>query len=95
MIVADFSMIPMGEGPSASRYVRAIHQVLKESGLNFVPGPMSTALEAESMEEIFDIIKDANKALAQLGVQRIVTSLKIDYRTDKDISIDTKMSAIR
>ncbi len=95
MIVADLSMIPMGEGTGAGRYVRAIHQVLKESGLNFVPGPMSTALEAESMEEIFDVIKKANEALTQLGVQRIVTSLKIDYRTDKDISIDTKMSAIR
>ena len=95
MIVADLSMIPMGERTSASRYVRAVHQVLKESGLNFVPGPMSTTLEAESMDEIFDVTKKANEALAQLGVQRVVTTLKIDYRTDKEISIDTKMSTIR
>jgi len=41
MIVADFSMIPMGSGTSGSRYVKAIHEVLKSSGVNFVSGPIT------------------------------------------------------
>ncbi|NYT08560.1 MAG: thiamine-binding protein, partial [Methanosarcinales archaeon] len=45
MIVADFSMIPMGSGTSASQYIKAIHEVLKASGVKFLPGPMSTSLE--------------------------------------------------
>ena len=40
MIVAEFSAIPMGTGTSASKYVLAIYEILGESGVTFVPGPM-------------------------------------------------------
>ncbi|HII06272.1 MAG TPA: MTH1187 family thiamine-binding protein [Methanotrichaceae archaeon] len=94
MIVAELSMIPMGTGTSAGKYVRAIHQVLRESGLKFVPGPMGTALESGSMAEIFKVIERADEVLAGMGVGRIITSVKIDHRLDKVISIETKMGAI-
>ncbi|HRW83562.1 MAG TPA: MTH1187 family thiamine-binding protein [Methanothrix sp.] len=94
MIVAEISMIPMGTGTSASKYVRAIHQVLKESGLAFVPSPMCTVVEAGSMAEIFRAVERADEALVEMGVGRIITSVKIDHRLDKEISIETKMGAI-
>jgi len=94
MIVADFSMIPMGTGTSASRYVKAIHEVLKSSGVNFVPGPMSTSLEVNSFEGLFRIIDAANGRLKEMGVQRIITNIRIDYRLDKEISIDSKLGAV-
>jgi uncharacterized protein (TIGR00106 family) len=95
MIVAELSMITMGTGTSASKYVRAIHQVLKESGLKFVPGPMCTVVEAGSMAEIFKVAERADEVLADMGVGRIITSVKIDHRLDKEISIETKMGAIK
>jgi len=95
MIVAELSMITMGTGTSASRYVRAVHRVLKESGLKFVPGPMSTSIEAGSMKEIFEVVEKADDVLAGMGAGRIVTTIKIDHRLDKEISIETKMEAIR
>lgn len=95
MIIAEFSMVPMGTGTSASRYVKEVYKVLEKSGLRFLPGPMSTSLEAESLREIFDVIEEANEALARSGVRRIITSVKIDDRRDKDISIDTKLEAAR
>jgi len=94
MIVADFSMIPMGSGTSASRYVKAIHEVLKSSGINFVPGPMSTSLEVKSLQELFWVIDAANERLKEMGVQRIVTNIRIDCRLDKEISIHTKLEAV-
>ncbi|HPJ30238.1 MAG TPA: MTH1187 family thiamine-binding protein [Methanothrix sp.] len=95
MIVAELSMIPMGTGTSASSYVRAVHQVLKKSGLRFVPGPMCTVVEAGSMAEIFEVVERADQALAGMGVGRIISSVKIDHRLDKEISIETKMGAIK
>ena len=68
MIVAELSLIPMGTGTSASRYVRAVHQVLKESGLAFIPGPMSTVLEAGSMTELFRVAEKADAALAAVAL---------------------------
>jgi uncharacterized protein (TIGR00106 family) len=93
MIVADFSMIPMGSGTSASQYVKAIHEVLKDSGVKFVPGPMSTSVEVESLEDLFRIIEAANQRLQDMGVQRIITNIRIDLRLDKEISIDSKLKA--
>jgi len=94
MIVADFSMIPMGTGTSASRYVKAVHEVLNSSGVNFVSGPMSTSVEVESLQELFHIIDAANERLKEMGVQRIITNVRIDCRLDKEISIRSKLGAV-
>jgi uncharacterized protein (TIGR00106 family) len=91
MIVADFSTIPMGTGTSASQYVRTVHELLNQSGIKFVAGPMSTAVEASSFERLFELIEEANKKLADMGVQRIITTIHIDYRLDKDITIESKL----
>jgi uncharacterized protein (TIGR00106 family) len=93
MIVADFSMVPMGSGTSASLHIRAVHDLLGELGVKFVPGPMSTSVETKSFGELFDLIEKANQRLGDMGVQRIITSIKIDYRLDKEISIESKLSA--
>jgi uncharacterized protein (TIGR00106 family) len=91
MIVADFCTIPMGTGTSASQYVQAVHELLRQSGIKFVAGPMSTAVEASSFEQLFKVIERANKNLADMGVQRIITSIHIDYRLDKDVTIESKL----
>lgn len=91
MIVADFSTIPMGTGTSASQYVQAVHELLRQSGIKFVAGPMSTAVEASSFEQLFKVIEEANKKLADMGVQRIITSIHIDYRLDKDVTMKSKL----
>lgn len=95
MIVAEFSVFPMGAGTSGGRYVRAVHDMLKKAGIEFIAGPMSTAIEAETFEEICMIIERANKVLSDMEVQRIITSVKIDYRLDKDISMQSKLDACR
>jgi uncharacterized protein (TIGR00106 family) len=83
----------MGSGTSASKYIRAVYDLLRESGVKFVPGPMSTSIETESFEELFDLIEKANRRLKDMKVQRIITSIKIDYRLDKEISIESKLRA--
>lgn len=93
MIVADFSMVPMGSGTSAAKYIRAVYDILRDSGVKFVPGPMSTSVETRSFEELFGLIEKANRRLKEMGVQRIITSVNIDYRLDKEISIESKLRA--
>jgi len=93
MIVADFSLVPMGSGTSASKYIKAVYEMLSESGVKFLPGPMTTSVEVQNFDELFDIIRKANMKLAEMDIKRIVTTVKIDYRLDKDISIDSKLSA--
>jgi len=95
MIVADFSIVPMGTGTSASRYIRAVYEMLEEMGARYMPGPMSTALETDNLTQLFEIIEHANEMLAGMGVGRMITTVRIDYRLDKDISMDSKLRATR
>ena len=93
MIVADISMVPMGSGTGAAKYIRAVYDLLRESDVKFIPGPMSTSVETKSFEELFELIENANQRLKEMGVQRIITSINIDYRLDKEISIESKLRA--
>lgn len=95
MIVADISMIPMGKGTSASHYVQAVHELLRKSGMKYAAGPMSTAIEAQSFGQIFSAVEKANNMLAEMGVQRVITTIRIDYRLDKDISIRSKIERLQ
>lgn len=94
MIIAEFSLIPMGTSSSVGRYIRAIHEMLKKRGVNFVPGAMGTTVEAATFEELCIILELANKTLTDMEVPRVITSVKIDLRRDKEISIDSKMKSL-
>ncbi len=93
MIVADFALVPMGTGTGAGKYIRGVYEMLTESGVKYLPGPMATSVEAQSFDELFSIIKKANDKMADMDVKRIITTVRIDYRLDKEISIDSKLSA--
>ena len=93
MIVADFSLVPMGTETSAGKYIRAVYEMLDASGVKYVPGPNSTSIEAKSFKDIFDIIQRSNEKLIEMGVKRIITDVHIDHRLDKEISIESKLAA--
>lgn len=95
MIVAEFSLLPMGSGTSAGDYIRAVHALLEEEEIKFIPGAMSTSLEVSSLRELFDLMEKANHLLAQMGVRRIITSIKIDMRLDREITLDSKLSRLQ
>jgi uncharacterized protein (TIGR00106 family) len=95
MIVADIRILPVGTGTSLSQHIKAVHNMLDEEGVKYIPGPMSTALEVNSLDDLFDVIEQANQLLAESGVQRILTTINIDYRLDKEISMDTKLLAVK
>jgi uncharacterized protein (TIGR00106 family) len=93
MIVANFSLVPMGSETSAGKYIRAVHEMLRDSDVKFLPGPMTTSVETEGFDELFNIVKRSNEKLTEMGVRRVITTIGIDYRLDKDISIDSKLGA--
>lgn len=94
MIVAEFSLVPMGSGTSAGDYIKAVHDLLRENGVTFIPGPMSTSVQANSLQELFELVEKANHRLVQMGIQRIITSIRIDMRLDREISLESKLSRL-
>jgi len=95
MIIAEISVVPLGEGTSVSRFVKLVVNELKKSKLKTFSGPMCTSVEAASLDEVFAAVKAAHEAVINAGAKRVVTTLKIDDRRDKQATMRTKMEAVK
>ena len=95
MIIAELSITPLGEGISVSRYVKIALQALKESGVKFETNAMATVIECKSIEELFEVVKKAHDSVLEAGAKRVITSLKIDDRRDKEATIETKLDSVK
>ena len=93
-VVADIAIMPVGEGTSLSKYVKRAVEELKKSGLKIEVSAMSTCVEAQSTEQIFEAFEKAKDALFEMGAKRVYTTIRIDERRDKRISIESKKSAV-
>jgi uncharacterized protein (TIGR00106 family) len=94
VIVADVSVVPLGVGTSVSAYVKKAVKALDDSGLRVLHGPMSTSLEARTVDEVFAAVKNAHDAVLNAGAKRVLTTIKIDDRRDKDHTMASKLGAI-
>lgn len=97
MIIAEFSIIPMGtRTPSVSRYVRvALEELEGNREIKVKPGAMGTVIEAESLRDLLNAVERAHETVFNLGVKRVVTEIKIDDRRDKIASIEKKIKALK
>lgn len=93
MIIAEVSIAPLGVGTSVSKYVKEAVKVIINSGLKTVTGGMSTCIEAPDLGTLFNLIKAAEEAEFTAGAQRVIITLKIDDRRDKDATIESKIEA--
>jgi len=96
-VIAEFSIIPIGtERTSLSNYVAEALTALKEKGITFTVTPMSTIIEGDSLDDIFNAIKIAHEALIKLGVRRVVISINIDDRLDRpDRKPEEKVKSVK
>lgn len=95
MISAELTIIPIGtSGTSLSKYVAVAVAALDETGIKYQLSGMGTLLEAETLDELFDTIKVAHEAVLKEGMDRVVTSVKIDDRRDRDRTMDDKVRSV-
>ncbi|MGC8604393.1 MAG: MTH1187 family thiamine-binding protein [Desulfomonilaceae bacterium] len=93
-MIASFSVYPIGEGTSLSRFVKKGVSVVKESGYPYEVGAMSTSVEIPNLEALFDLIKKVHTAHVVEGANRIIIDLKVDDRRDKRATMVSKKSAV-
>ena len=95
MVLGQFSIYPLGEGTSLSRFVKKGIKVIKESGYKYEIGGLSTTVEVPDLDSLFELVKKVHQAHLVEGARRIVIDLKVDDRRDKDATIDTKRNAVK
>jgi uncharacterized protein (TIGR00106 family) len=94
---AEISMIPISKsgGTSMSQEVAlAFDAIRKTQGIKATLTALGTQVEAESMSVLFASIDAAHLAVKRSGAARIITSVRIDERLDKEQTLEGKVRSV-
>ena len=96
MAMIDISVVPMGtNSPSVSNYVAGAVKILqKEPGIKFELSAMNTIIEGD-LEQLLSLAKRMHSSAFDAGAKRVVTTIRIDERRDKLLTIDGKIKAVK
>lgn len=67
--------------------------VIKESGVKHLVGPMETTMEGD-LDQLLEIVKEVQDVCIEAGAERVMTIVKIDYHPD-GVLMDDKISKYR
>ena len=96
VVIAEFSIHPIGVGTSVGRYVKAAVRVMSDiPGLTFEVTPMSSVLEAENIGTILEAVEVSHRTLRSMGAKRISSFLRIDQRLDKRRTMSDKTRGLK
>ncbi len=93
-MIAEISFVPIGVGTSLSRYIAVVIKNIEKSGLKYQLTPMGTIVEGE-WNEISKLIDYSHNLIFEMGIERIITNIKIDYRLDKKSSMQDKLDSVK
>lgn len=96
MIHAEISVYPIGtDSTSMSIYVaRAIEAISDLDGIRHQLTPMGTVIESDKIEKIFEASRIITETVHRMGVKRVEVILKIDSRSDKSQTIQSKVDSV-
>ncbi|RLE13196.1 thiamine-binding protein [Candidatus Aerophobetes bacterium] len=96
MPIMEVNIIPLGsKSPSVSKYIKNALKVLEEEGhIKYQLTAMGTIVEADSIDLLLDLAKKMHQVVLKEGVDRVVTTVKIDERKDKKSTIEGKIKSV-
>jgi uncharacterized protein (TIGR00106 family) len=94
MAIAEITVIPVGTGnPSVSNFVVDAIKLAKSTGLKLEITSMGTNVEGP-LEDILAVAQAMHQRYLSAGADRVFTSIKIDDRRDKPVTIEGKRAKI-
>ena len=95
MIIAEVSIIPLGtKTPSVSKHLARAFRVLREEkNIKYELTSMGTIMEGD-LGEILRVARNMHEATFDGEVMRVVTTIKIDDRRDKTLSMKGKIESL-
>ena len=94
-VIAQISIIPLGTATtSLSRYIAAcINTVKQAQDISYQLTAMGTIIQG-SLERILELTQKMHEVPFAMGAKRVVTTINIDDRRDKSVTIDSKVKAV-
>ncbi|MFQ5779577.1 MAG: MTH1187 family thiamine-binding protein [Nitrospiria bacterium] len=91
-ILLEFSMSPMTQGESVSKYVSRSLEIIDQSGLAYRLNPMGTVIEGP-WDEVMGVVKACWERMKE-DCDRVSTVIKIDYRKGKTGRLTSKIESV-
>ncbi len=91
-VLAEFSIFPLGKDTSLSPYVARVLEIIQQSGLAYVFGPMATCVEGE-WDEVMALVSRCHEALRR-DCDRVHLALRIDSRSGPAGRITGKIRSV-
>ena len=94
-VIAEISIIPLGTATtSLSRYIAAcINTVKQAQGISYQLTAMGTIIQGP-LGQILELAQKMHEVPFAMGAKRVITTINIDDRRDKSITIDSKVKAV-
>ena len=95
MAICSVSVVPVGTGStSVSAYVARCHEVLAGSeGIKYRLTPMSTIIEGD-LGTILAVVARLHDVPFEKGAMRVLTTMMIDDRRDRELTMEGKISSV-
>ena len=94
MAIVEVSIVPLGlSTTSLSDQVASVLKPLKRSGLHHTLTAMGTIIEGD-LKDVMTCVLEMHEVPFGKGVGRVYTTIKIDDRHDKVITIDGKIRSV-
>jgi uncharacterized protein (TIGR00106 family) len=104
-VVAEISVIPLGKNYSTETMI-APTSISKEVAVAFdaiqkIPQvkvtltAMGTEIEANNIKDVLKSIEIAHQALKDVGIKRIISTIRIDERLDKTETLDDRINSVK
>ena len=96
MAMIDVSVVPVGtQSPSVSRFVAGAVKILQhEPGIKYELTAMNTIIEGD-LDKLLALAARMHRSAFDAGAVRVVTTLRIDERREKPLTIEGKVKAVK
>lgn len=91
MPVVNVSLQVLPSVPEEDIYpvVDKVIEMIQQSGVKYVVGPMETTMEGE-FDTLMEIVRKAQTVCCEAGAKRVISVVKIDYRPE-GVTIEEKI----
>lgn len=89
----SLQVLPVVEDAKIYPVVDKVIEYIQSTGVKYEVGPMETTMEGE-LDMLLDIVKKAQEICVQEGAQRVVSIVKIDYKSE-GVTINEKVYKYR
>jgi uncharacterized protein (TIGR00106 family) len=95
---AEISIIPIttSGNTSMSKEIALVYNAINQiKGLKTILTAMGTQIESNELDNILKAIKVSHITLRNIGIDRIISSIRIDERSDKSNTLEGKINSVK